>query len=115
MRRDFTEMEIACTRALSSVTYLRSSYTRSNLTLSNLLLLLFPQPQAHQRIPGPSGSKSADHMGAAACVVEGANWGMATRLEEWVDKLKKLEEGIASEVLVQGLDFFACCNVVLRF
>ena len=40
---------------------------------------------------------------------------MATRLEEWVDKLKKLEEGIASEVLVQGLDFFACCNVVLRF
>ena len=51
-------------------------YTRSNLTLSNLLLLLFPQPQAHQRIPGPSGPKSADYMGAAACVVEGADWGV---------------------------------------
>ena len=67
--RDFTEMEIACTRALSLpyLRYLRSSYTRSNLTLSNLLLLLFPQPQAHQRIPGLSGSKSADRMGAAPC------------------------------------------------
>jgi 26S proteasome regulatory subunit N9 len=28
--------------------------------------------------------------------------GLATRLEEWVDKLKKVEERIAPEVLVQG-------------
>ena len=43
---------------------------RSNLTCSSL------QPQAHQGITGPSGSKSAHHMGAAACVVKRADWGV---------------------------------------